>query len=389
MKCKIVRISRKELYDKVWSESMVSLAKQYGLSDVGLTKICKNNDIPTPGRGYWEKKQQRLGPTVPPLPHQEDNPEIEIRNHQQPIIEPAAQAEINKARLHEPIGVPDNLDDVHPLIQSSLKTLKSCDIDACGIIQQPLERRLDIQVSKPNLYRAHRIFAGLLAALESRGYQISLKEDKRPGAAVRIMGQDVDFGIVELLQNKSRYDKESSGLLRLYIDSKDQHHYLKGVRRLWSDGKHKRLEATLNDYIAGMIIFAAKRAELTRQINERIQKQEAEKQRQLEKQRLQNELAAQINAEQERVDNLLQEARDWQSSHLLREYITTVIERARRNGKPCDPSSTLGKWIIWAKQQADRLDPFTDSPPSILDRASELPMPEPEPERQPMRWWWQ
>jgi len=35
------KISRAELYEQVWTVPMTRLAKDYGLSDVGLAKICK------------------------------------------------------------------------------------------------------------------------------------------------------------------------------------------------------------------------------------------------------------------------------------------------------------------------------------------------------------
>jgi hypothetical protein len=34
---------------------MVKLAKKFGLSDVGLRKICVKHGIPTPPVGYWAK----------------------------------------------------------------------------------------------------------------------------------------------------------------------------------------------------------------------------------------------------------------------------------------------------------------------------------------------
>ena len=47
--------TRQELYDLVWSTPMVKLAKEFGLSDVGLRKICVKHGIPTPPLGYWAK----------------------------------------------------------------------------------------------------------------------------------------------------------------------------------------------------------------------------------------------------------------------------------------------------------------------------------------------
>jgi hypothetical protein len=54
-KPRIQRISRRELYDLVWSESITAVAKRFGISDRGLTKVCRRSDIPAPPRGYWAK----------------------------------------------------------------------------------------------------------------------------------------------------------------------------------------------------------------------------------------------------------------------------------------------------------------------------------------------
>jgi len=50
------RLTRKALYDLVWSQPMSTLAERFGISDVGLKKTCAQAGIPTPDRGYWAKK---------------------------------------------------------------------------------------------------------------------------------------------------------------------------------------------------------------------------------------------------------------------------------------------------------------------------------------------
>jgi hypothetical protein len=50
-----ITLTRKELCENVWSQPVHTLAKDYGISDVGLRKICKRRDISTPGLGYWAK----------------------------------------------------------------------------------------------------------------------------------------------------------------------------------------------------------------------------------------------------------------------------------------------------------------------------------------------
>jgi len=48
-------ISRAELYELVWSKPMTKVAKDFGLSDQGLAKICAKHPIHRPPRCYWAK----------------------------------------------------------------------------------------------------------------------------------------------------------------------------------------------------------------------------------------------------------------------------------------------------------------------------------------------
>lgn len=49
---KEIKISREDLYEEVWAQSMVKLSKKYGISDVALAKRCRRRNIPLPGLGY-------------------------------------------------------------------------------------------------------------------------------------------------------------------------------------------------------------------------------------------------------------------------------------------------------------------------------------------------
>ena len=62
---KQIKISRTDLYERVWTTPLRTLAKEFGLSDVGLAKLCRRHGIPLPGRGYWVRMQfgkSRNGP---------------------------------------------------------------------------------------------------------------------------------------------------------------------------------------------------------------------------------------------------------------------------------------------------------------------------------------
>ncbi len=64
--------TRKELYDLVWSESLLTLCKKYAISDVGLRKICVRMNIPLPKAGHWMKLQFGKKVRVIPFPELHD-----------------------------------------------------------------------------------------------------------------------------------------------------------------------------------------------------------------------------------------------------------------------------------------------------------------------------
>jgi hypothetical protein len=48
-------LTRQSLYDLVWAKPMSELAKDFGITDVGLAKRCRSVDVPIPYRGYWAR----------------------------------------------------------------------------------------------------------------------------------------------------------------------------------------------------------------------------------------------------------------------------------------------------------------------------------------------
>ena len=61
-----VSLSRDELYRKVWSKPVGSVARELCISGRGLAKICARFEIPVPPRGYWAKLA--AGKPAPEIP---------------------------------------------------------------------------------------------------------------------------------------------------------------------------------------------------------------------------------------------------------------------------------------------------------------------------------
>jgi ankyrin repeat protein len=63
-----IRLTRRELFERVWSEPVEKLAKEWGLSGRGLGKACAKMQIPVPPRGFWAKAEHGHKVRRPGLP---------------------------------------------------------------------------------------------------------------------------------------------------------------------------------------------------------------------------------------------------------------------------------------------------------------------------------
>lgn len=73
-----ITLHRDALSREVWETPMHQLAKRYDISDVGLAKICRKMDIPTPPRGYWAKHVNGQPVEKAPLPPLLENRHAQI-----------------------------------------------------------------------------------------------------------------------------------------------------------------------------------------------------------------------------------------------------------------------------------------------------------------------
>lgn len=179
-------LSRSDLYDLIWQKPISQLAREYGISDVGLKKICVRHRVPLPGRGYWAKR--RAGRNLPkqPLPNlpTSDSSLENIcihRTGQSKVAEGqklATHPELAAiaAREADPnyrISVPERLTRPHPLVRQAKLRLKKQRPFTYGRVKTTVVPGVGINVSPAGIDRACRVMDVVFKALLKRRYEIN------------------------------------------------------------------------------------------------------------------------------------------------------------------------------------------------------------------------
>lgn len=357
-----IKLTREELYKKVWSTPAHKLKEELGISDVMIGKICKKNGIPKPPPGYWARvgAGQRVRPTPLPKLKNGQHEDIYIRRSPPDPLKPFRAAAKRKAGEVERVPVPERLNRPHPLVAATRSGLKNAQTNLYGLLEPPWKYEgLDVRVSPDQLSRALRIMQALIRALEARGYKVTVEnEGQRRGTFALVDGQPIQFRLSESVQKVKRPPSAKPDPYRFWERSNDYFPrgrlkfvfgdtYSPRTRANWGDMDKALLEDKLHLVIAGMV----EQAELDRQAYliraEERRNWEAERQRQEELERRRRE-------ELEQRAALEAAAGQWAKGEELRAFLR-ACEAA---WGPCEMGSHQRRWLDWAYQHADRLDPL-------------------------------
>jgi hypothetical protein len=180
-----IKLTHEELYESVWSTPATKLAKEFGISDVALGKICKKLNIPKPYPGYWQQLAagRRVHKEKLP-PFKQGVPEMTYIYPHQPAVpflpeNPEVMAQIQQeSQPANSIIVAETLRGAHPLVRQTRQALEKGKPDDYGMLSWSWSRRcLNVRVSKTELHRALVIMDALLKALEARGYSTEVTKD--------------------------------------------------------------------------------------------------------------------------------------------------------------------------------------------------------------------
>ena len=175
-------MTRESLYSLVWETPMSRLAKRFGISDVGLRKICVRHDIPTPPLGYWAKRAHGKPVKQPPLPSNSEKESYRIHLVEVPSSPPEVAAEMESVLSRElafpKVVVPEERPArLHPVASATAKALRTAKRDSEGFKHARTRGGVETKVGPDSIDRTLRIIDAFLRATEQRGYGIKQDED--------------------------------------------------------------------------------------------------------------------------------------------------------------------------------------------------------------------
>ncbi|ODR95232.1 hypothetical protein AUC70_05925 [Methyloceanibacter stevinii] len=364
-------LTRKQLYELVWSEPKQRLAAQIGISDVALAKHCRKLGIPVPERGYWNKLQAGKPVIRAQLPERdlvtinrvtisgELSDELRARLTSEPGNTGEEESiEVLAERLRNRLGkvaVPRDFSRAHRSIEALLRKDEKLR-EECA--QRPYfwnKPRFD----EPFERRRLRFLNGLFLAFEKVGARPWLRGNEARQLGVQLGDISLDFQLDEpsklRLQRRplARKAKNPQSLCLAITNTRTP---TPGMVMDWQDEDGRPLEKQLVEIIVGMAVageqlhrqWLKELAEWERKRKEEERKEEIRRKADAEK----RERERIATLEKARIDGLIRDAACWRDAANIREYVEAV-----RMAASTGDTINVEAWAEWALSEADKLDP--------------------------------
>jgi hypothetical protein len=376
MQRQVVRLTRQELYEKMWSRPAIALAEEFGISGRGLGKICSRFEIPVPPRGYWARLAAGKHVTRAPLPTAKADHPSEIWIQPSPESPAAALPEQVKEELtavlqnRDQIQVPETLRSPHPIVERWLEQKRER-----RKVDQLSRRRSEFPLDATER-RKLRILSAIFSEIEKFGHAVKETSDE---VYFEIGAQRLDYKVSEHYKQvkiqlsdeerrrswnpaiATRTDLEATGELCFEITT----YISEPIRKRWRDGKRKKLEEQLGDLIAGLIKAAAIRKEW-----ERIRAEEERQRQELERQRIEQERLRRIDTARWRhISELAMASRQ---ASIVRTFLDDLEERAKKTAGEHELPAEVRDWFSWARNRADAADPVFRAADNLIAENSSL-----------------
>jgi hypothetical protein len=358
MEYRTINWNRNELYEAVWTKPTVQLAKEYGISDVALGKICKKLRVPKPGLGYWRCKERGYAVKRVPLPMVKDIP----RAVSYVPVNPPVPREAIPEEFTSPLKASPPTNAIHPTVKQTAHAFANKAADNYGRLMPKDWRlpRFDLRVTRAGLQRALSFMDQLVKLLEANDMAVRVGvSQERCLMGIEVDGEVIRVELKEHVRGRKRdLNLEERRLHEQYptIYTKDfrwvydptnrfafEIEDYSDARRRWADTKNKKIEDHIEQIVYGLRAAAATQKRMRAQ-------REAERKQYEREQRLRLK-------ERERIERLKNNLAKWEEAQRIRAYLAAVRQKAESQDGGLKAERSISRFLAWALHYADSLDP--------------------------------
>ena len=404
----VTKLTRKQIYDEVWSISISGMANKYDISYSLLWKQIKDANIPIPPKGYWTKKEFGKETVVAELNGDPDEI-VELYKHRPLLSKTKDDIKIQadeKTVINTPQSIVENevkendaassnysgeYDAILPFLSADEKEQLFVAVSNVKITdekerlnskiiahrkrieswekefkkQTPYQQKqskntapyLKYDVADNSLPRVFRIIDSLIKAMKPLGVDlddnlcflyktdyIKLSFSEATTETPHELTKEERMSLLKYEDERKRYSWASKPQIRKYD-------HIHNGRISVGVGLKRRFRdgksITLEEQLGDLMIaifIAINDAKIARE-----EREEAERKRR-EEQRKREELRERYNEEVELTLALENQAEDFAMACKIRALINEVESKA-------DNDSEILEWIMWAKAKADWYDP--------------------------------
>jgi hypothetical protein len=378
------KFTRQELYDLVWQSPMTKLSKQVGLSDQGLAKLCKRNEIPIPPRGHWAKLAAGKPSPQTPLPPASSklySDKIVITEHVKADKEPPAIVTEVLSEIETPeITVSKSLRNPHPLVQRWLderevaiqrekRLISGSPIPGWSSMYKPFTKLEQ---------RRHRIMDAIFKALEKNGYEMK-SGNTRHDWSTTFEGIAVEFNVTER-QKQIKIPLTKEEQLQSWNEGKTHRRQLqpcgylmlniktylpKGLKSRWiEDEATPPLEELVPDIVKTLLAAGPVLVQQRKEQDERNRRYEEERRKvQLEQQRL--------KIDRECWERFLSAVEQSLQVNRVNDFLAQIRQMTAEQDSDLEVAGmSVGQWVEWAEEWAEKHDPLSGGLAKLFDRVS-------------------
>ena len=363
-----IKLTRKDLFDLVWSTPMTKLAANYGISDVALRKKCHKHQIPTPRVGHWARVaagHRVARPKFKPV----DGALNEI------VIQPMPAFEAPKEPPPD-VPIPSQLRNPHEAVVFIKQGLETDTLDRNGRLVMGDSWSPEFCIHPSSVPRALRLVQALVAALEKRGHQVRVEpwsdNSNSPSVMLHVGGERLRLKIEERLKKRPHeLSADERKTLSYYPEARVRKWDYHPEGDLTLDAGGYRTAATIRDakkwrleeQLGGMILNMEMVAKQSRELRAEDQRREAERLR-AERARLRERRLAVY--QEWLAQDLEAMCEHWEKSTRLLAFLAAYEAGLQQH-------DAHPEWLAAAKRYARRLDPLSEieKVPKVLEPPDE------------------